>query len=344
MGKKGRNNNMATVAQNSMVQVDIPENSRASDARDVQEADTECPVTDSFETETMVQDTDTECPVTDSFEPETTVEEEEKLAVTAPSSIMEEIPSPEGEDGTEGAKQESKSYVGVAAWTTGVIFTGFIAGPLITGVLVVGMICASQRQKSSEIPQKSEAEDLESGVELVVEGAGGVEVEAEVVAESREKKIARAILGAADYTFEQWARLDTRLGISYNALRAFATVQEMDEKNQISGTVVSRARAIDEQYAVSSNTHYAVSSGLAGAQVVSTKVVSVVQDFDRRYSVTDKVSAALQSAVTAGVAGVRQAISKLTPRALEAPLMAQGEAVVEVVAEVVEETGPSAQV
>eukprot|EP00601_Ochromonadales_sp_CCMP2298_P019958 CAMPEP_0173317226 /NCGR_PEP_ID=MMETSP1143-20121109/26963_1 /TAXON_ID=483371 /ORGANISM="non described non described, Strain CCMP2298" /LENGTH=308 /DNA_ID=CAMNT_0014260295 /DNA_START=78 /DNA_END=1001 /DNA_ORIENTATION=+ len=267
---------MATVAQNSMVQVDIPENSRASDARDVQEADTECPVTDSFETETMVQDTDTECPVTDSFEPETTVEEEEKLAVTAPSSIS--------------AKQESKSYVGVAAWTTGVIFTGFIAGPLITGVLVVGMICASQRQKSSEIPQKSEAEDLESGVELVVEGAGGVEVEAEVVAESREKKIARAILGAADYTFEQWARLDTRLGISYNALRAFATVQEMDEKNQISGTVVSRARAIDEQYAVSSNTHYAVSSGLAGAQVVSTKVVSVVQDFDRRYSVTDKVS------------------------------------------------------
>jgi len=221
----------------------------------------------------------------------------------APGDVVH-VQVPSGEESESKSSTVVKEYGGVAAVTTGVVASAFVVGPLITGILVIGIVAASQRAK---VKQDAEGSEESKSGEGVAADKMDPEAPGEIIAEpvTREEKIARNVRDATGFAFEKWSEFDNKLGISANTLKALATAQEIDERNRISATVVTGVKTIDEKYAISSTTKHVVASGYAKAQELDatckltenvgragTQFVTCVQDVDRQYSVTDRITTA----------------------------------------------------
>lgn len=201
----------------------------------------------------------------------------------------------------------------------GVLVSALVIGPVVTGIFVVGMVvCAAQKGKTqSTLNPNNTAE------ESVEEGAAGQETadtEQENAPrsersepETREEKIAAAFVRTADYIADKWGAIDDRFAISSNTLKALATVQEMDERNKISETVVTKIKDFDEKYHVSEKAGNAVTATvtkvheldatckisenafIAGNNIAiaGSSAVTCVGDFERRYEITTRITTAL---------------------------------------------------
>lgn len=186
---------------------------------------------------------------------------------------------------------------------------------MVTGIFVVGMVvCAAQKGKAPSTQTSSTAE------ESAEEGKAGPEspnVEQPVATshepETREEKIAAAFVKTADYIADKWGAIDDRFAISTNTLKALATVQEIDERNKISETVVTKIKDFDEKYKVSENAGNAVTATVTKVHEIDTSckisenaliagnniaiaggnAVTCVGDFERRYEISTRITTAL---------------------------------------------------
>jgi hypothetical protein len=181
----------------------------------------------------------------------------------------------------------------------------------VTGVLVVGIVvCATQRQKTKAAvaPEPTEAEIMEGGAH--VEEADAEEqakhADAPSAPETREQKIAAALVKTADYIVDKWSAIDERFAISGNTLKAIATVQEMDERNKISETVVTSIKTFDEKYQVSETAGNLVTTTVTKAKELDesckltenvtnagSNLALCMTDFERRYDISTRITTAL---------------------------------------------------
>jgi hypothetical protein len=163
------------------------------------------------------------------------------------------------------------------------VVSAFVIGPIVTGVLVVGMVIAAAQRKKAK-PEVDPAEtvdvgDLEGGSAFQeVDSPGSPAPSKEPEPETREQKIATALVQTADYIADKLSAFDERFAISGSTLKAIAAVQELDERNKISETVITSVKTFDEKYQV---------SGTASAAVNTT--VTKVKEFDENYKVTENI-------------------------------------------------------
>lgn len=203
-------------------------------------------------------------------------------------------------------------------------------GPLITGIAVMGiMVCAIQRdkqKKSTAVNNEQELEQLEEGRATNPEDSSS---NPEAVASedvrplTREEKIAASLAQATDTVVDTVSRLDEKLGISANTLRAIAAVQEMDERNKVTETIATRVKTFDQQYHISESATHAVNVTVTTARDIeerckitenvsfaSDQVVSCVHEVDRRYDLSSRITTAL----VYGISTLREAIQSYMNR------------------------------
>jgi len=175
------------------------------------------------------------------------------------------------------------------------------------------VVCAAQKGKAQPVPSPPTAE--ESVEEGAVPDTSNSEqpVEPSSEPETREEKIAAAFVKTADYIAEKLGAIDDRFAISTNTLKALATVQEIDERNKISETVVTKIKDFDEKYKVSEKAGNAVTSTvtkvheidasckisenafIAGNNIAiaGSNAATCVGDFERRYEISTRITTAL---------------------------------------------------
>lgn len=169
--------------------------------------------------------------------------------------------------------------------------------------------------------------------------------------ETREQKIAASLIKTADYIADKWCALDERFAISGSTLKALATVQEMDERNKISETVVTKVKAFDERYQVSEKAGNAVTATITKVQeldesckisenafiagnriaLAGSSLVGCVGDIERRYDVTTRITTALifaMSTVSDTIAVYMNRIANAST-AVAVPVSTEGEIDVE---------------
>lgn len=194
--------------------------------------------------------------------------------------------------------------------------SALVIGPVVTGVLVVGMVvAAAQRKKAKNSVSPTETpdvDDVEAG--QVPEESGSASPQAspeQAEPVTREEKIAFALVKTADFIVDKLTAIDERLAISHNTLKAIAAVQEIDERNKFSETVVTNVKSFDEKYQVSERTtqavhttvtkvkefdeSYRVSENIANA---GSNVAQCVTDFERRHDISTRITTALIFAVS----------------------------------------------
>lgn len=183
-----------------------------------------------------------------------------------------------------------------------------VIGPIVTGVLVVGIVvCATQKGKSkspAEAPALTDADHMEGGTTDLASRPAAPVVNGEP--ETREQQIAAALVRTADYVADKWSAFDERFAISGNTLKAIATVQEMDERNKITETVVTSIKAFDEKYQVSETAGNVVTTTVTKAKELDetckltenvtnagSNLALCVTDFERRYDLSARITTAL---------------------------------------------------
>ena len=195
--------------------------------------------------------------------------------------------------------------------------SALVIGPVVTGIFVVGMVvCAAQKGKaqSQSVPTPLTAEEsVEEGAAVPEASNSEPPVAPPSEPETREEKIAAAFVKTADYIAEKLGAIDDRFAISTNTLKALATVQEIDERNKISETVVTKIKDFDEKYKVSEKAGNAVTSTvtkvheidasckisenafIAGNNIAiaGSNAATCVGDFERRYEISTRITTAL---------------------------------------------------
>lgn len=188
----------------------------------------------------------------------------------------------------------------------GVIVSALVIGPVVTGVLVVGIVvCATQKRKSESKPETTDIERMEDGAAEAEETPTSTPTNNNEN-ETREQRIAAALVRTADYIADKWSALDERFAISGNTLKAIATVQEMDERNKITETVVINIKAFDEKYQVSETAGNVVTTTVTKAKeldetckltenvtTAGSNLALCVTDFERRYDLSARITTAL---------------------------------------------------
>lgn len=181
---------------------------------------------------------------------------------------------------------------------------------MVTGVLVVGIVvCATQkRQAKNATPAPTDIEQMEDGTaaDNLPPNENSNTTPADNEPETREQQIAAALVKTADYIAEKWSALDERFAISGSTLKALATVQEMDERNKISETVVTNMKAFDEKYQVSETAGNVVTTTVTKARELDesckltenvtnagSNLAICVTDFERRYDLSARITTAL---------------------------------------------------
>lgn len=210
-------------------------------------------------------------------------------------------------------------------------------GPVVTGVFVVGMVlCAAQRARAKKtVVIAPTAEDQMEGGRADSGVLGDEEPAQEsssLQVESREEKIASALVRTADFIVDRWSAFDERFALSGTTLKAIATVQEMDERNKVSETVLNNIKAIDEKYQVSEKAGIAVAATVNKAHeldascrisesainagnsiaLAGTNAASCVGDFERRYDISTRITTALiftMSTLTEAISGYMHRIA-----------------------------------
>mmetsp|Transcript_36996 Transcript_36996/g.73618 ORF Transcript_36996/g.73618 Transcript_36996/m.73618 type:complete len:371 (+) Transcript_36996:9-1121(+) len=219
-------------------------------------------------------------------------------------------------DSTEQNKQDSvetANYRGVAAITTGVLVSAIFIGPIITGALVVGIVvAAAQRVKGGQKPshEVTEEDRMEGGT-ATHEDSQEIDPDRPNAApadtlKTREQKIATAVVKTTDYIAEKWSAVDERFAISGSTLKAIATLQEMDERNKISDTVITSIKSFDEKYQLSHTAGSAVTNTVSKVQEwdescklsenvssAGSNLATCLVDFERHYDISSRISAAL---------------------------------------------------
>jgi hypothetical protein len=159
--------------------------------------------------------------------------------------------------------------------------------------------------------------------------------------ETREQRIAAALVRTAEYVVENIHAIDQRLSLSTTTLSAIAKVQEMDERNQFSATVANNVKSFDEKYQVSERAQHAVNTTVTRAQELDatckiteninnagTQMVGCVGDFDRRYDVTTRIT----TAIFVGMATISEAVTTYVNRLTSGSAVASPEEVANSVA------------
>mmetsp|Transcript_59020 Transcript_59020/g.120921 ORF Transcript_59020/g.120921 Transcript_59020/m.120921 type:complete len:344 (+) Transcript_59020:52-1083(+) len=270
---------MSSSEENILVEVTIPENSVAGDKITV-----ECPDSKLVEFVTP-----------DNAAPGDTVH-------VMVNNHTEEAVKADSKDSSD----KKSGYGGVAAVTTGVLVGALVLGPIITSAVVVGVVVCAVQRKSTKSAEATTEEAAVGTDEEQPTGEAGEEAKGDEEEESREQKIANSFRKVSHDAFEQWSQVDDRFGISESTIQAIANVQEFDERNKISSSVVGTATAINEKYDITGNTARAITTGVdkvreldaschltENATNAGTQMVSCVQDYDRTYSLTTRLTTAI---------------------------------------------------
>lgn len=170
------------------------------------------------------------------------------------------------------------------------------------------VVCATQKSKANAelaTPAATDIERMEDGTTEVEESPASPSAINNEPG-TREQQIAAALVRTADYIADKWSALDERFAISGNTLKAIATVQEMDERNKITETVVTNIKAFDEKYQVSETAGNVVTTTVTKAKeldetckltenvtTAGSNLALCVTDFERRYDLSARITTAL---------------------------------------------------
>ena len=194
------------------------------------------------------------------------------------------------------------------------------------------VVCATQRKKSQT--NTSAAEETKS-VELMEEGNNDENLtqtettfnKAEISSEpeTREQKIAAALVKTADYIVDKVSALDDRFAISGNTLKAIATIQEIDERNKISETVITNIKKFDEKYTISQTAGNVVTTTITKAKELDescnltenltntgSNLALCMTDFERRYDISTRITTAFLVTMTTVTEVITQYLNRIT--------------------------------
>lgn len=194
------------------------------------------------------------------------------------------------------------------------------------------VVCATQRKKSQT--NTSAAEETKS-VELMEEGNNDEnftqteitlnkdEISSEP--ETREQKIAAALVKTSDYIVDKVSALDDRFAISGNTLKAIATIQEIDERNKISETVLTNIKKFDEKYTISQTAGNVVTTTITKAKELDescnltenltntgSNLALCMTDFERRYDISTRITTAFLVTMTTVTEVITQYLNRIT--------------------------------
>ena len=194
------------------------------------------------------------------------------------------------------------------------------------------VVCATQRKKSQT--NTSAAEETKS-VELMEEGNNDENLtqtettlnkdEISSESETREQKIAAALVKTADYIVDKVSALDDRFAISGNTLKAIATIQEIDERNKISETVITNIKKFDEKYTISQTAGNVVTTTITKAKELDescnltenltntgSNLALCMTDFERRYDISTRITTAFLLTMTTVTEVITQYLNRIT--------------------------------
>lgn len=194
------------------------------------------------------------------------------------------------------------------------------------------VVCATQRKKSQT--NTSAAEETKS-VELMEEGNNDENLtqtettlnkdEISSESETREQKIAAALVKTADYIVDKVSALDDRFAISGNTLKAIATIQEIDERNKISETVLTNIKKFDEKYTISQTAGNVVTTTITKAKELDescnltenltntgSNLALCMTDFERRYDISTRITTAFLLTMTTVTEVITQYLNRIT--------------------------------
>lgn len=216
-------------------------------------------------------------------------------------------------------------------------------------MLVVGIVVAAAQRKGDKKVSvgASEEERMEGGItgeESQESKSDGPPSLPASHTESREEKIASALVKTTDYIAEKWTEVDERFAISGSTLKAIATMQEMDERNKISETVVTSIKSFDEKYQVSQTAGKAVSTTVnkvkewdetcklsENVTTAGSNLATCLVDFERHYDISARIAAAfvfslntLTGAIASYTRSLPEAASTDSDAAAEASESAEG--------------------
>lgn len=218
--------------------------------------------------------------------------------------------------------------------------TALVVAPVVTGILVVGMaVCAAQRSRAKTAAVVPSVEDrMEGGTDL----ESSIPIEQPVLGikepDSREDKIAAALVKTVDYITDRWCALDDRFAISTTTLRTLASVQEMDERNKVSETVVTKLKEFDEKYQVVETAGVMVTATVTKAHeldaacnlsenaliagnnlaIAGHNTISCICDLERRYDISTRITTALVFAMATVTTAISAYMNRLTAPAAPA--------------------------
>eukprot|EP01038_Epipyxis_sp_PR26KG_P010464 gene10464-14055_t len=187
-----------------------------------------------------------------------------------------------------------------AAAVTGVVIGTLVVGPVLTGLVVIGVALAShERNKTREFRDDSVIGKLSSQVKSIDE----------------KHQITATVAAVSQQTVENLNKIDQKYEITAKtsaiASNVADTVKDIDSKYEISattsklaGSVTEKVIEIDTKYEISSTASKVVASGVEkindmkiseNLSALSTNALTTAKEIDSKYDVTNKLNSVFET-------------------------------------------------